>query len=300
MRAFLLIVVLSVCGYSFAESEPPIPTPTESGKREQTPLPKAKYEATKNLRGTHDSPFVVDILPVPNADKIAERKSEQENEKSTLDGLIAWSTIALAVITFFLALFTACLWASTKKLVTGAEDTAQRQLRAYLSITPAGLEKINPNEMFHFRFTCLNGGQTPAYSVRYNGILDIIEHPISENYPFPALPRKLPYLAMVPPRTPIGGHLLATNKINKADIVEILTGKGEGEGKRLYIFGQIDYIDAFGKNHWTRFCYSFPGWNEAIALAKMDKWEEIAKILRQPGFALNMEFAIRHNITDDG
>ena len=93
---------------------------------------------------------------------------------------------------------------------------------------------------------------------------------------------------------------LFVNKFNKADIIEILAGKGEGEGKRLYIFGQIDYIDAFGKNHWTRFCYSFPGWYEAIALAKMDKWEEIAKNLRQPGFALNMEFAPQHNITDDG
>jgi hypothetical protein len=190
------------------------------------------------------------------------------------EAITAAATIVLAFLTLVLATATLFLWLSTRRLVWGAEDTAQRQLRAYISVNPSEISRITPTETFHFAFVLLNGGSTPAYSVGQVGELQLTEHPLPENFPFPNLPPERKSLTMVPPRIPSIGHLLATSKFTKDEIIEILTGAPEG-GRRLYIFGHVDYIDAFKKKHWTRFCFSFPGWHEAIDAARADRWDDI-------------------------
>ena len=186
MSKILLIVALSFCGYAFAESNPPSPTPAKGSNQEQAKF-SAKHEATKDLRGTYELPLVVDVRPAPNADKIAEQKNEQESEKSTLDRLSAWSTVALAVITFFLALFTAFLWWKTRELVKDAKDAANRQLRAYITFQKAqlfatqnGIMVDPPRQIFAgCRPTCttvfINSGQTPAYDVEMGGTIGLVK-----------------------------------------------------------------------------------------------------------------------------
>src|SRR5215207_3972459 len=49
------------------------------------------------------------------------------------------------------------LWVATRSLVRGAEDTAARQLRAYVVVEPGAIFEIQP--------IIVNAGQTPAYEV---------------------------------------------------------------------------------------------------------------------------------------
>jgi hypothetical protein len=72
---------------------------------------------------------------------------------------MAKATVFLAVITFFLAIFTGGLWYHTYKLVRGAEDAAKIELRAYIGIKDIADEKEG------FRITYRNGGLTPAKKV---------------------------------------------------------------------------------------------------------------------------------------
>ena len=50
----------------------------------------------------------------------------------TPEAVTAAATVVLAFLTFILAFGSVCLWLATRRLVRGAEDTAERQLRAYV------------------------------------------------------------------------------------------------------------------------------------------------------------------------
>jgi hypothetical protein len=103
---------------------------------------------------------------------------------------------------------------------------------------------------------------------------------------------------MIGPRYETQGHILATQKFSQAEFATIF--QGQNPGKRLYIFGQTDYTDAFKRDRWTRFCYSFPGCHEFIPLAQAGNWQAIANSINIPGFAFVFEIANQHNETDDG
>jgi hypothetical protein len=103
---------------------------------------------------------------------------------------------------------------------------------------------------------------------------------------------------MIGPRVQAVGHLLATKKFSQAEFIEIFNG--HNPGKRLYLFGQTDYVDAFKRERWTRFCYSFPGLHEFIPLAQAGNWQAIAVRQNMQGFAFTFEIANQHNETDDG
>jgi hypothetical protein len=78
--------------------------------------------------------------------------------------IVALSGIAVAIFTGTLWWSTTRLWRSTDRLVHGAEDTATRQLRAYVFVAEAeivGLGTLVPM----VNITIRNTGQTPAYDV---------------------------------------------------------------------------------------------------------------------------------------
>jgi|GraSoiStandDraft_4_1057263.scaffolds.fasta_scaffold975782_1 hypothetical protein len=69
--------------------------------------------------------------------------------------------------TFLLVFVTGWLVRATIKLWRGAEDTAQRQLRAYVTSVfgNAGRQGITKGFRFEFRPSIVNTGQTPAYNL---------------------------------------------------------------------------------------------------------------------------------------
>lgn len=126
------------------------------------------------------------------------------------------------------------------------------------------------------------------------------QHPLRNNFPFPELATARPSRMVLPPGLPHGGQVLAERNFTKDEIIEILQAALPGQGRRLYFFGQIDYVDAFRKPRWTRFCMSFQGRHDWVALAQQDDWAAIAQILSQThGAGLTFEFANQHNETDD-
>src|SRR5260221_8182891 len=104
--------------------------------------------------------------------------------------------IITAAFTVVLAIFTARLWfsteklsESTKQLVEGAEDTAQRQLRAYVhTIGKDFLVQGEEHERFVHRFSVLNAGQTPAYQLQIDSVTKMLQHPLPANFDFAFMP----------------------------------------------------------------------------------------------------------------
>jgi hypothetical protein len=70
----------------------------------------------------------------------------------------------LVTVTFLLFAATLALWWSTRRLVKSGENTAKRQLRAYIVATIKGCDVPETSDgIFTFHLAIKNTGQTPAH-----------------------------------------------------------------------------------------------------------------------------------------
>ena len=197
-----------------------------------------------------------------------------------------------------LVLFTFLLWIATRRLVVEADEASLRELRAYVSAQIGSFGRISPSENILVGIFVLNGGKTPAYSCRFSGDIFFADHPLPVDFRFPRIPTPMAPTTLFA-NVPMGGNVIATNRFTQTQIVEALQAPAVG-GRRLYVFGRVDYRDAFGRNRWTKFCYSFNGYHEMIPLAQNGDWEGVRQGFSTPGVFLSFDAATAHNETDDG
>jgi len=69
----------------------------------------------------------------------------------------------LVAFTALLFLATAALWWSTRRLVKSAKRSAERQLRAYVTLEGGHIQIINNGAAVEVGVTFKNSGQTPGY-----------------------------------------------------------------------------------------------------------------------------------------
>ena len=154
----------------------------------------------------------------------------------------------LVAFTALLFCATALLYRATKKLVEGAEDTAKRQLRAYVLPEKAWLTNLGDlRPTFHFQ--AKNYGQTPAHEVtvwvgwRYFDIGDV-QIPIQR----PEIPNLSKYL--LGPQ----GFTFHTDQVYLEDERK----RKIREGKAIFfILGDIQYKDIFGTDRITKFRFAW-------------------------------------------
>ena len=263
-KVWIFLAIVFASGIVRAESQPRVPIPSNGNSASaHIRTLQARQTVEPEIRGTNASPLVVRVVPTLDDEKVAERKIEQENEKATLDKLMAWATVSLAAITFFLALFTAKLWKSTGQLVAGAEDTAKKQLRAYLSAQPNYVFSFGDSKLAEIRFAVVNHGKTPASMVKATGLVDILPFPLPANYPFQISPIAAKSCSVVHPNGGFQTHLISTRLFTTTEIAKAV----EGTEFRIYAFGKVIYTDVFGDIRETSFCSSVFGDENLNAVA---------------------------------
>ena len=122
----LAAILLAVASTSFAQPEQPTPS-LSKGRAE-----KSNQISNFNQLGTQQLPLIVRTVPEPKDKVQAEHEERESREQRARERWITYSTIWLAIVTTFLALFTGYLWDATRKLVRSSEETAKRQLRAFI------------------------------------------------------------------------------------------------------------------------------------------------------------------------
>jgi hypothetical protein len=155
-------------------------------------------------------------------------------------------TDPVATFTALLTVVTALLWWATRRLVKGAEDTAERQLRAYLFIDEAQL--IVSDAAATVASTIRNFGQTPAKRIRNTARITI--QPAA--YPFAFEPLEhvdAPGNAMLGPRT----HLNSTQPVQYPQDGYPLLALLESGATTVYFQSLITYEDFFGKTRTTNY-----------------------------------------------
>jgi len=160
------------------------------------------------------------------------------------------------VATALLFVATVGLWWATVRLVKGAEKTAERQLRAYVSVTSKGLdEQSEVQERYVHCLEVRNTGQTPAYDLKIESVTNSLMHPIPPEFCFPLDP-----LGSNPSFMMLGASL-GVEHVSYADQIlddgELLLTKSPGSGRRVYTYGTVSYRDVFGHCRRTEFCYFF-------------------------------------------
>jgi len=163
--------------------------------------------------------------------------------------------VALGALLVGLAQAVALIWT-----VLLARSTARRQLRAYVgpetfdllsgtAIQPPVPAKADEPGCI---VVCRNAGQTPAYDVRLHAEITVIEPKNENSLVFPPLQPAL--YSVLGPNVSMNSPRNLSRNLTAGEIAEIRTG-----ARAIYVFGRIEYRDAFKKSHFTTFRMRYSG-----------------------------------------
>jgi hypothetical protein len=183
-----------------APLQPPLPSIGEAQRPPQEQSGRAQEPSQSQQRGAEDNPLIVKVLPTEKTEEERAQERRDHDEKAMADRWIIRLTGALVgvgvlqflafvgqIIVFVIqakrlrdsveemrkataatekAIIAAQMSASaTDRTATAMEDTAERQLRAYITVEAGGILTWQANHLAHARVTVKNLGATPAYDV---------------------------------------------------------------------------------------------------------------------------------------
>jgi len=248
MRRHVLMIALALVA-SVSYSQPPT---SSTAKSIQQPPAQSKGNAQQpasQQQGTRASPLIVETLTGPKTKEASDQDERERKEKSPNDWWTAGATVWLAIVTTILAFATFLLWKSTRDLVRKTSETARQQLRAYISITkayavwPAEEKGLSRPVTIAVRFK--NSGQTPAHKVTsWMGV-----DSTTEKFEFPARDASGSVAVQGPGQT--------SEMSRERDIVDQIERWKSGE-ESLYVWGEIEYVDAFKEKRLTKFRFVMP------------------------------------------
>jgi hypothetical protein len=146
------------------------------------------------------------------------------------------------------------LWFATWQLVKGADRTAERQLRAYISVEPGDVFWQNGKRKvrFEFRPVLINNGTTPAKEVTVVSNIWITAPNIATNFNYNLVRVSNPLASVVS----IGSQkskfhsAVFFRKVTLAEAKALLKGAAT-----FHIFGKVEYMDIFDKKRTTNFSF---------------------------------------------
>src|SRR6266702_8322704 len=177
MHWFLLALALGIGTVQSQEARYNKTVAQEQEKAEQR-----KADANKR-------PALVKKPKAKPENKTGKKADSNPDEKLNIDRQVAEYTRQLAVYTEDVSRFT--LWLVIATIVIASigmlqwwetRNTAKRQLRAYVGVRPSTLKIVTTWEWI---FDITNYGQTPAYRLIDNAIVDICPYPLPPKFPFP-------------------------------------------------------------------------------------------------------------------
>jgi hypothetical protein len=238
-----------------AQQPPPTPAPRNAVSPKPQQKPKSAEAQPANVqRGTEQAPFVVKMAAPEQAGKESNANTEKRDKEAEHWGLSDRIATLIAAVGFlqFLALIST-VWVM---ILNG-----RRQLRAYVLPESGGLWEgttLNPPDPARAGIPGValwikNGGQTPAYRVvSWVGIQVI---PVRDEHTALVIP---------PLREQYANTLGAGSGFSKTwwldrplaanEIQDIATGT-----RAIYVYGRIEYRDAFKRKRFTEFRLHYTG-----------------------------------------
>jgi hypothetical protein len=194
-------------------------------------------------------------------DRSGHEATNEESEKLSIDRRIARYTLWLAGFTGVLALSTICLWIVTALTLRHSRETAERQLRAYVFVSSAAVMNVVEGDGIpEAQVVIKNFGQTPAY-----GFVNITGFAANIYPPPKSLRLTVPDDEFSKPiaRSILGPTQAETSTTDWQEKRRPLTQDEKTaftQGKAvIYVYGEIRYVDTFGRPQWTKYRYMMGG-----------------------------------------
>ena len=254
--AHLLVLPLALfAACVFAESQSPQQAPKVNPENQS----ERTLKAQKNANGPEVdrqqlAPVLAPVVTPAQHQQPAKQASEGEQE-----GAEFWSVLGLrlkitdtllVIFTGLLFVATWRLWRATDRLVTGAESTAQRELRAYVSVDPFDIKDDKGNNIPNkIAVRMLNSGKTPAHRLSQWTGSDIKEFPLSSELKKPSsdIHNGLSVLNPQSKRLMIVEYPIDNMNREKAKV--------ENGQIAFYVWGEVHYCDIFDTEHITKFAF---------------------------------------------
>jgi hypothetical protein len=202
--------------------------------------------------GTDQSPLVIKVAPAPDAKEKTAEDARERKEKLDLDTKLVGFNKDLAFYTEVLAWVAAFQFAALivqayflLRTVRGSEHTAKMQLRAYVFIDSFDVVEYLIGAPPVVRLIVKNFGQTPAYEAVY--VSDI-----SFGKEFVANP--IMWTGKQKTRAAIGPGASVRHLVTGTTPLDEDTAREHQAGHvSMFIYGMIQYRDAFNKTRATPF-----------------------------------------------
>lgn len=150
-----------------------------------------------------------------------------------------------AAATALLTLITAGLvWVGAMQI-----STSRAQLRAYVAVSEAHLENIGVGRVPFAVLTVKNFGQTPAYEMTNWARIGFDVYPLTDGPPQASKGDSLPSRMLAPQ-----GEMIVRPKFKGQPPLNPVTLDALQNGSHaIYVDGEINYVDAFGRNFRTTY-----------------------------------------------
>lgn len=132
-------------------------------------------------------------------------------------------------------------------------ESAQSQLRAYVSVERASIVKFNPDEPVEVRLHIKNTGQTPAFKMNQLVLLKADSYPSNFEFYIPAdIGEDV--------QSELGSGLVVTTFIDTGTpLTANQLDSVQSGSAAVWVWGRIDYEDIFGRKFYTEFRFIFGG-----------------------------------------
>lgn len=244
MRAFIFAVVLLFAANAHSQSKQQ-PAYSDQSKGQTAQVQNSPAKAMAAVTQNKSAP-----LEEGEHRKKAASDSTQESSEfwPSFHGVKLKVTDSLiALFTFLLVAVTVLLWRVGEQQIDLARDSSERQLRAYVGLSNAIIGPLVVGSKITVTLPMKNSGQTPAYAVR--SCTNIIIQEISRT-PDLVAPTHNEDSASGVMSPGLELHIPGTSDfiITQADFDAI-----DRKEKAVYVYGRIDYFDAFKRACFTEF-----------------------------------------------
>jgi hypothetical protein len=240
-----LALLLAMLGDSWGGSRRPLPSHGILISQNQTQAPDQPAQSSVDQRGTEQSPVIVKIAPGPNAKEEADQAKSDRDNKTAADRRSEYITVSIAIAS---AIQTIVLIVTVVVMMCNG----RRQLRAYISIQQA--KRTTPHQPVpQFQLVVKNWGQTPAYSVTYWVEVKVCELASAASIT-PSEHEFISGSELQPSDNFTVGQINNDTKIGISDEQAVAFADGK---IAFYIFGRLDFLDAFQTRRWVKFKFRY-------------------------------------------
>lgn len=167
------------------------------------------------------------------------------------------------IIGVFLVLFTFGLWLTSIwqwRAIKEQAEIASKAQRAFVSVTGSDPDGFREGGAPTIALVIRNEGATPAYGVKCWRIIGEAYAPFRNPMDFRAA--EFGPAFTLTPRAEIILNPAMTKTVTHRDVLQIR----QALTQRIYIWGRIEYADAFGEPHFLDFCYYIRAANAGLSI----------------------------------